>query len=267
VEERNMATITQHAPGTFCWPELATSDQAGAKKFYTSLFGWAVSESPMGEGETYTILQKGDQSVGALYTMRPEEAKQGVPPHWNAYVSVADVDKSTAQAKQLGGKVMMDPFEVMEHGRMSVIQDPTGAVFCLWQPKNHIGAGVLNETGALVWTELMTPDTDKASKFYTSLFGWKTETMPNPLMTYTIFKRGEDSAGGMLTTPKEAAAANVPPHWLGYFGVENADKAIAKAKDLGAKVYMGPTDIPNMGRFAILADPQGAAFAVWESKM
>jgi len=262
-----MATITQHAPGTFCWPELATSDQAAARKFYTSLFGWGVNESPMGEGETYTILLKGDKSVGALYTMRPEEAKQGAPPHWNAYVSVTSADESAAKAKQLGGQVLMDPFDVMEHGRMAIIQDPTGAIFCLWQAKQHIGANVLGETGSLIWTELMTTDTDKAGKFYTGLLPWKTESMKmDDDMVYTLFKRSDDQgAGGMMPIPKQAQGA--PPNWLSYFAVDDVDKSAAKVKELGGKVMNPPQDIPNIGRFAVVTDPQGAHFALFKPAM
>ena len=258
-----MATITQHAPGTFCWPELATSDQAGARKFYTSLFGWKTNESEISDGETYTTLLKGDKSVGALYKMRPEEAKQGAPPHWNSYVAVTNADQAAAKAKGLGGKILMEPFDVMEHGRMAVIQDPTGAIFCVWQSKQHTGAGVMDEPNSLVWTELMTNDIVKASQFYNSMFGWKGDPMPmprDPSQTYTVFKNGDKMAAGMMPIPKQATGT--PPTWINYFGVENTDKSAAKAKELGGKIEMGPQDIPGIGRFAVVRDPQGAYFSI-----
>src|SRR5262245_18129760 len=111
-----MPTTTQHAPGSFSWPELATSDQAGAKKFYSALFGWTMNDTPMGEGESYTMINLGDRGVGALYTKRKEEAQ--FPPHWNSYVSVEKADAAASKAKQLGATIMMEPFDVMDVGRM-----------------------------------------------------------------------------------------------------------------------------------------------------
>ncbi|HKQ59165.1 MAG TPA: VOC family protein [Candidatus Eisenbacteria bacterium] len=254
-----MATITQHAPGTFCWPELATTDQNGAKKFYTTLLGWEFSDSDMGGGEVYTMLQLGGRALGALYTMRKEERSTGVPTHWNSYVSVESADTSAAKAKSLGGTLLAEPFDVMDVGRMAIIQDPAGAVFCLWEAKKHTGAAVLGEVGALCWTELMTGDLKKAEAFYTGLFGWKTEPMPGP-MQYTLFKRGADSAGGAMQITPEMG--KMPSHWLVYFAVSDCDAIAAKTTALGGKIMRPPADIPNIGRFAILVDPQGGAFAV-----
>jgi hypothetical protein len=255
-----MATVTQHAPGTFCWPELSTHDQEGAKKFYTSLFGWTFEDNPMGESGTYTMLKHKGEAVGALYQMEEQRRAQGVPPNWGSYVAVENADKATARAKELGATVMMEPFDVMEHGRMAILQDPTGAVFQVWQAKKHIGATMLDEPGSLCWTELMTRDVAKAEAFYKGLLPWKSEAMPMEKGTYTVFKRGDAPAAGMMEIQPEMGP--MPPHWLPYFAVEDADTTTGRARDLGAKVHMPPTNIPNIGRFAILADPQGAAFAI-----
>jgi uncharacterized protein len=255
-----MATTTQHAPGTFCWPELATTDQSGAKAFYSALLGWESTDSPMGEGEFYTMLSLGGRNLGALYTMRPEERGHGIPTHWNSYVSVESADRSAARAKTLGGTILAEPFDVMEHGRMAIIQDPAGATFCLWEPKQHAGAGVLNEVGALCWTELMTSDASKAEAFYTGLFGWKAEAMPMGPMTYTIYKNGDAQAGGMMQITKEMGP--MPSHWMVYFSVSDCDGTVAKAGTLGGKITVPPQDIPNIGRFAVLRDPQGGYFAI-----
>jgi len=165
-----MAERMKHEPGTFSWVELATRDGAAAKRFYTSLFGWGVDEMPVGDGTTYTMLTKNGKRVGALYQMSAQQ--QGVPPHWNSYVTVASADDSAAQAKKLGGNVMLEPFDVLDAGRMAVLSDPTGAVFSLWQPKRHIGADLVNEPGAFCWNELYTTDPNKAADFYVGLFGW-----------------------------------------------------------------------------------------------
>jgi predicted enzyme related to lactoylglutathione lyase len=247
-------------PGTFCWPELATTDQKAAVAFYRNLFGWEVNDQPMGPDETYSMFQLRGREVGAAYSMRPEERQHGAPPHWNSYVSVTNADDSAKKAQDLGGQVLMQPFDVMEAGRMAVIQDPTGAVFSVWQPKYHPGARVLREPGSLSWTELATRDTEKAKKFYTSLFGWGEKTSNDVGMTYTEFSvNGTAGAGMMEMTPE---MAGVPPHWMPYFQVTDTDATASKAAELGATPIVPPTDIPNVGRFAVIKDPQGAVFSI-----
>jgi predicted enzyme related to lactoylglutathione lyase len=255
-----MATVTQHAPGTFCWVELATIDAAGAKKFYTSLFGWAHTDSDMGNGELYTMFHLKGASVGALYAMRDDERKMA-PPHWNSYVAVESADDAAARAKQLGGRLILEPFDVMDAGRMAVVMDPQGAVFQLWQAKKHIGAGILGESGALCWNELMTTDTQGAEKFYSGLFPWRPESMPmSNGAPYTVFKRGDVGACGMMAIAPEMGP--VPPNWMPYFAVDDCDASVARALSLGGKGIVPATDIPNTGRFAVLQDPQGAVFSI-----
>jgi hypothetical protein len=140
--------LMQHPQGNFCWVELGTTDAAAAKKFYTSLFGWQAEDTPAGPDMVYTMLRLGGREVGALYPQDKAEAQHGVPPHWNVYVAVESADATAARAKELGGTVLMDPFEVMEHGRMTIVQDPTGGTICVWQARNHVGARVVREPGA-----------------------------------------------------------------------------------------------------------------------
>src|SRR5262245_18064075 len=157
-----MSITTTHAPGTFCWPELSTTNQAGAEKFYSELFGWTLSKTPMGPDSHYTIFQKGENAVAAATTQDPNQSKAGVPPNWLSYVSTANVDASVKKAEELGGKVVAGPFDVMEHGRMAVLVDPQGAAFALWQAYKHPGATAIDEANSLVWTELVTDDVKKA---------------------------------------------------------------------------------------------------------
>jgi predicted enzyme related to lactoylglutathione lyase len=258
-----MPTVTTHALGTFCWPELATSDVAGAKKFYTSLFGWQFGDSEVGPGMTYTIYTLNGRDVAAMMELQPEMVKMGMPPTWGVYVTVENADQSADKAKSLGATVLNPPMDVMEHGRMAVLQDPQGAVFSVWQAKNNIGVGVLNEPGSLTWTQFNAKDTAGAKQFYPALLGWKVQENEMPAAmgggTYTRFMKADGPAGGMMPMPKEAPA---PSHWLSYFAVANVDAAATKAATLGAKTHVPPTDIPGMGRFAVLADPQGATFAI-----
>jgi predicted enzyme related to lactoylglutathione lyase len=254
-----MPTVTQHAPGTFCWPELATLDQNAAKAFYTSLFGWTANDNDMGPQGVYTIFQSGGADVAALYTMRDEEKKMA-PPRWNAYVSVESADKAAATAKEIGGTVLVEPFDVMDLGRMAILQDPTGGVFQLWEGRKNSGVGKIDEPGALCWTELMTRDAARASDFYTQLLPWGAEQMNMPGVEYTVFNRGEAKAAGLMQMGPEMS--QVPTHWLSYFMVQDCDATVAKAQSLGGAAIVPGQNIPNVGRFAILKDGQGAAFGI-----
>jgi len=259
-----VAEFTSHTPGTFTWPELATSDQKAGVAFYKALFGWDVNEQPIGPTEVYSMFQMRGKAVGAGCTLQPDEKKMGVPPHWNSYVTVANVDEATKKAESLGAKVFAPPFDVMDAGRMAVLQDPTGAVFEVWQANRSIGAQILNEPGALCWTELTTSDTKAAEAFYTGLFGWVAKhSTPGSPMEYTEFSVAGVPSIGMMAKPP-GMPAQIPSYWMPYFQVANCDKSTAKAKELGGNVMVGPQDIPNTGRFTIISDPQGAIFAVFE---
>jgi predicted enzyme related to lactoylglutathione lyase len=248
--------VTEHAPGNFCWVELTTADAAGAMNLYNKLFGWDYVDNPMGPGMVYTMCQLGGKSAGALY----ESHDSNNPPHWGLYIRVENANDSAARAKDLGGNVLMEPFDVMEHGRMAVIADPTGAIFCIWEPKQHIGYEVSGVPGTHCWSELLVPDTAKAKAFYTALFGW---TADESMGWYTMFKpAGADRAicGMMQMTPEMGP---MPPNWTPYFFVENADSTAEIATANGARVLHGPQDVPGMVRFATVMDPSGAVFGVF----
>jgi predicted enzyme related to lactoylglutathione lyase len=252
-----MPEVTKHEPGSFCWAELATTDDAGAKKFYTTLFGWSHTDSPAGPDMVYTMLQKSGKSVGALYKMGADQ--KGIPPHWNLYVTVASADAIAKKAKELGGKVLMEPFDVMDVGRMAIIEDQQGARLCVWEPRQHIGTELVNEPGTLCWGELDTTDTESAKRFYTGLFGWSGKVGGE----YTEWQLKGVSIGGMMKIPKEWGP--VPPNWLVYFAVTDCDASVKRAGELGGGTIVPPTDIEKMGRFAVLRDPQGAVFAIYKA--
>jgi hypothetical protein len=260
-----MPDVSSHAPGTFSWPELATSDQKSGAAFYRDLLGWEVNEQPMAPGETYTMFQMRGRPVAAAYTMRPEEKQAGAPPHWNNYVTVKSADDAAQKAQSLGAKVFAPPFDVMDVGRMAVLQDPTGAVFQVWEPKKHIGAMVVGEPGALCWTELTTSDLKAAETFYTGLFGWTAKHGNGGGMEYTEMSNNGQPGVGMMAKPP-GMPAHIPSYWMPYFMVADVDASASKAKSLGAKVMVGPQDIADAGRFVILSDPQGAVCALFTSK-
>ncbi len=255
--------MKQHPAGSFCWIELATSDQNAAKRFYSSLFGWAATDNPMGPGEFYTMFKLEGRDAAAAYTMRPDQRAQGIPPHWMLYISVADADDAAQRASQGGAKVLAPPFDVFDLGRMAVIQDPVGAVFCIWQSKKSTGIGIAGVPGTLCWADLSTADPERARKFYSDLFGWKIMAGEHDPSGYLHIQNGDEFIGGI--PPSAHRDPHIPPHWMPYFAVQDCDATAAKAGQLGAKIYLAPMTMEKVGRMAVLADPQGATFAIFKA--
>ena len=257
-----MTEVTGYAPGTFCWIDLGTTDPAAAKEFYSRLFGWSAEEVPAERAGTHTRFRMNGKDVCAVYEMRAEQQSRGASPCWTSYVSVTDAEERAELASGTGGTVLVPPVDVKDEGRMAVVQDPTGAVFSLWEPKAHYGAQVVNEPGGLVWNELATDDPNTASAFYTKLFGWRAETEGMGPVTYTTFNNGNTAAAGMLEMTEEWQG--LPSHWMVYFAVADCDDTAAKAEELGAEIRVPPRDVP-IGRFSVIRDPQGAVFSILET--
>lgn len=257
-----MAVIANHKPGSFCWFELGTTDQDAAKKFYRALFGWSAQDIPMGPDGNYTMFQLDGQTVAAGYTVGGQMAPD-VPPHWAVYIAVQNADLAAAQAEAAGGKLLKPPFDVFDAGRMAVATDPTGAVFMVWQAKNNKGTGITGVDGTVCWADLSTPDPARAAEFYRTLVGWEMAKGEKDSTGYLHIKNGDEFIGGI--PPAQYYDPGVPPHWLIYFQVSNCDESVAKATGMNAQVLFPPSDIPNTGRMAILKDPQGAAFAIFQS--
>jgi predicted enzyme related to lactoylglutathione lyase len=257
-----MGERTQYTPGTFCWTDLTTSDQAAAKAFYGGLFGWEAEDLPVGEDRFYSMQRLGGRDVAAISAQPQMQRDAGIPPTWNSYVSVESADAAAERAKELGANVHAPAFEVMESGRMAVIQDPQGAFFAVWEPRRHFGAALVNAPGALVWNELASPDLDASSAFYSALFGWRLEPFEGSPDPYLTIKVGESGNGGIRPLDQPG----VPPHWLVYFGAEDIDASIATVEELGGAKMIGPIDI-GIARIAIVQDPQGAVFALYAGEL
>ena len=197
--------IDKHEPGMFSWADLGTTDPEGAKSFYTELLGLEAMDIPMGEGMSYSMLNKGGRSSCALYRMPPEMEKMtGGHPFWVSYFTVESADEIAERIKEVGGTVVNGPFDVFTSGRMVVAQDPTGAMFSCWEPKDHAGAGVFGEPGALAWNELYTHDTGTAARFYGDLFGWSaSDAVGGDGGEYTVFQLGGRPAAGMMAIKPE----------------------------------------------------------------
>lgn len=256
-----MGSRTEHAAGTFSWPELCSTDWAAAKTFYTSLFGWDADDQPVGEDSVYTMLSMDGLYVAAMYPMNAEQQASGLPSNWLSYITVDDADATARKAEACGAAVVAAPFDVFDAGRMAIFADPQGANFAIWQANQHIGAQLVNEPGSLCWNELATKDLQAAQAFYGDVFEWTAETLEHPgAGPYTMIKNGERLNGGMLQMTEEWG--DMPSHWMVYFAVEDTDVTAEYARQLGGQVCVPPTDIPGTGRFAVINDPQGGAFSI-----
>jgi predicted enzyme related to lactoylglutathione lyase len=253
-----MSERTSYTPGTPCWVELGTPDIDATAAFYGALFGWEIPEQPnSAQLGGYRRAKKNGKDVAGVAPLMQE----GQPPAWSTYVSVADAAATLAAVGEAGGQVVVEPMDVVGLGTMAVFTDPTGAVCGIWQPGTFAGAELVNEPGALSWNELGTRDPAAAKAFYSAVFGWGTKDHEMGEMgIYTEWLAGEASIGGMMDISGRVPD-EVPAHWLTYFAVENTDAAVETAKSSGGGVSFGPIDIPA-GRFAIVTDPHGAAFAV-----
>lgn len=243
----------------FAWHDLMTPDLKASHRFYTALFGWKTQES--GEeldpaGYVHWMEAAGGCRIGGMMKLDPSE---GVPPHWIGDVAVESVDEAVARAKAAGGTVHVAPQDASEAVRFAVVGDPQGAVTAPYTHRRpEPEAPAMPSPGSFCWDELHTSAPEAAATFYQRFYGWQVEAVPMGDGTYWIFKHGEARVGGMMKL-----APGVPyPHWLAYVGVEDTDATAARAVELGGKTLVPPTDIPGVGRFAVLLDNVGAALGI-----
>ena len=256
-----MANIDRYSPGSFCWFELGTTDQNAAKSFYKSLFGWGADDMPMGPEGVYSMFTLEGRNAGAAYTLMTEMRAHGVPPHWAIYIAVESADDAAAKAVKAGGTVLKGPFDVFDVGRMAVIKDPTGAVFQAWQEKRPHSNGISGVPGTFCWADLCTRAEEAAAQFYSAVFGWQITKAENDDSGYLHIKNGEAFIGGI--PPAQFLPPNVPPHWMLYFYVTDADASTSKLQELGGTVHLAPMNIDKVGRMSVVADPQGAGFSLF----
>ncbi len=250
--------VEQYAPGTPCWIDLGAPDVDAAAAFYSALFGWEVPPG-MPEAGGYRVAMKADAAVAGL---GPQQSPG--PPYWTSYVAVDSADDAAAKIEANGGTVLVPPMDVLDVGRMAVFFDNVGAAISVWQPGQHIGAGLVDEPDTWSWNELMTTDVDASKTFYNAVFGWDAVTHEGGMMAYTEFQLAGRSIAGMMKKPP-MIPAEVPPNWGVYFSVEDADATIDKIKELGGSLVMGPMDM-EPGRLAVVRDPGGATFNIIKLK-
>jgi predicted enzyme related to lactoylglutathione lyase len=253
-----MGKRTSHAPGTFSWVDLATTDAAAAKAFYAELFGWELQDVDAGDGATYTMCRLGGDAVAGIFAMTGEMHASGVPPNWTSYVTVADADAAVARARELGGEAIDEAFDIGDVGRMAVLRDPQGAVFAVWQPKTRIGAERVNDVGCLVMNELVTTDLDGARAFYEALFGWEIAPFEGPPAAPDAFVQND----GRINAAAFRAPGGVPSHWRACFTVASTAGALERIRALGGADLGEPAEIGD-GSHAVARDPQGAVFTLF----
>jgi predicted enzyme related to lactoylglutathione lyase len=243
-----MSTV-ESTVGKFVWHEQVSSDPKQAQAFYTQLFDWSTEVFKPGEID-YTMIAAAGRTHGGF-----SKALEGAPPpHWLSHVHVENLDETIETAKGAGGKLAAGPFEMEEVGRMAIVADPQGAYIGVYQPQGEWNGS----EGVFVWDELGTTDVDDAQRFYGEVVGWTATEMGPEYGGYRVLNRGETGIAGLMTLPDET----IPPHWQPYVAVDDPDATTAKATELGAAALMEPMDVPNVGRIAVLRDPQGATFGI-----
>jgi len=242
--------MPSYPPGTPMWVDVSSPDVPAAARFYSQLFGWQAEDLGEESGH-YTMFRKNGKMVAAASATQ----EGGGPPSWTTYVSSTDAAESARKAAEAGGQVVLPAFDVLNSGTMAGFLDPAGAFICVWQPKEHVGAELINEPGSFCWTELTTRDLAGAHAFYPRVFGWGVQDHPG-YTEWTV--DGRPIAGGMQMG--DNFPPDVPPHWVVYFAVDDVEASAAQAQALGG--HASPIMESPAGRFSIVNDPHGAVFAI-----
>jgi len=248
-----MTEISSYASGTPCWVDVSSTELDRTVDFYTQLFGWEAQRDPRPEAGGYTMFTQRGKNVAAA-----SPAPEGMPSVWTTYLATDDVDAAAAKAREAGGNVMVEPFDVFDAGRMTVVQDPTGAVFGVWQAGAHHGSELANEPGSFNWNELNTRDVAAATRFYEAVFGVEVDMQELVGTPYGVIKVDGRPVGGVrhLDAPED----QVPAHWQTVFAVADCDAALTRVEELGGLKLTDPLEVPGIGRFALVQDPLGATF-------
>jgi predicted enzyme related to lactoylglutathione lyase len=246
-------------PGTPAWTDVMVPDRLAAHDFYRAVFGWEITDGAPEMGYYANALLKGETVAGIGQSMPGQPA---APPAWTTYLATADAEATAAAVVAAGGTVLAPPMAVMDFGTMAVFTDPTGAVFGVWQSGTHTGADIVDEPGAVVWNEVMSHDFEAGKAFYAAVFGYTYSDMSSEDFKYATFEVDGVTRGGIGALT--ADMANVPPNWLTYFNVADADVSAATITAHGGAILRAPWDT-QFGKMAIVAGPAGEVFALMAS--
>ncbi|MDX2697739.1 VOC family protein [Streptomyces ipomoeae] len=256
---------TRYVTGSPNWIDLGTPDIDGAASFYRHLFGWRF-QSAGPEMGGYGFFQLDGKTAAGGMRNPPEQG----PPSWNVYFQTPDTDATAKAAEHAHGSVLMQPMDVADEGRMAILADSAGVPFGLWQPNRTKGLDIVTIPGSLCWLELYTPDLPAAAGFFNSVFGWETSAVAFDEGSYTCVNPAgteeKDMFAGLVPLDEDPTEAGSGPYWLPYFEVTDTDEAVSRAQERGGTVRAPATDMAGVGRFAKLADPYGARFAVIKSE-
>jgi hypothetical protein len=242
-------------PGTPTWVDLSTTDVDSGRHFYEELFGWTTDEPAGPEFGGYAMFRSNGKIVAGSGPVMGDG-----PPSWTTYVRTEHAAASAEKVRAAGGNVIAPPMVIGDSGTMAIFQDPTGAYLGVWQNKDFTGAELFNEPVSVTWNELGTRDIDAAKKFYAAVFGWGAEGDD-----YVEWQLDGKRIGGCVNLDQVGTPSEVPANWLSYFAVASVDETVKQVEALGGTVNVPARDIPDMGRFAVVSDPQGAVFAVFSS--
>ncbi|WP_331731060.1 VOC family protein (plasmid) [Kitasatospora sp. NBC_00070] len=254
---------TDFRTGSPNWLDLGSPDTKAAASFYQQVFQWEFVSAGPDTGD-YGFFQLNGKTVAAMGPLTEQGATSAWMPHFHS----PDLEATTSAVRAGGGKVRVEPMDVMEQGRLAQYTDPQGAEFACWQPAKTAGLELASAENSLVWVELQVPDPAEAITFYASLFGWRHSRMPAPGMPYEVLSiadgdQEEGSFGGIAPQGEGMGLGTKDvPRWVPYFHVTDVDNTIAIIKNNGGKVLMAPADVPQVGRIAWTSDPDGALFAL-----
>lgn len=242
--------------GEPCWIDLFTADADAAATFYCGLFGWEAGEASSDFGGYRMFLRDGVPVAGLM----PNDGSAGTPNAWSVYLATEDLDATTERARAAGARVVAEPMDIADLGRMAVLVDPAGALVGAWQAGTFPGFGARAEDGAPSWFETLTRDYDRAVGFYRDVFGWDVSTMSDtPDFRYSTLGKDEDARAGIMDASGFLGGA--PSRWQFYLQVPDTDATVARAAAGGATV-VAPGDDTPYGRLAVLQDPGGVQFCV-----
>jgi predicted enzyme related to lactoylglutathione lyase len=254
-----MAIKTGYEHGQFSWVDLMSHDMASAKQFYGKVFGWKSLDQDAQGGPPYAMLALEGKAAGGMGQMSDEMKAQGIPPMWNSYITVDDLEATVKKAQELGAQITVPVMPVVDAGSLAFFMDPTGAQVGLWQPNKHCGAAVVNEPGAFCWNELATRDIEKARDFYGKLLGWEFRVHEGTPSKYYIIKNKGNDNGGLMQMTEEWG--EIPPCWIVYFQVSDIDASVKAVQEANGSINVPPFDTP-VGKISVVCDPQGACFSL-----
>ncbi|MEU6540363.1 VOC family protein [Streptomyces sp. NPDC047000] len=242
--------------GTPCWADAMFTDVEAAKSFYGEVLGWTFGNASSEYG-SYTQAYADGKAVAAVVPPVPGQEGES---QWCLYLAATDAAATAARIRANGGDVLLEPLQVGDFGTMCLARDPGGVVFGVWQAGVHEGFEAVGVPGAYSWAEIYTREPEKSDAFFPAVFPYGVKQIQDDTIDFRAYDIGGDSLLGRMTMTDEFPA-EVPPYINVYFDVPDVDAAVARAVELGGTLKFGPMDSP-FGRFAALADPQGAVFSV-----